>query len=121
MTKPHSLDVKVNSFKIRVSNADLDLLHARAKSVNMPLTQYLRWRGLQPIGQLQTTAVKVGSVVDPAKILINKELRQQGHHLDRIAKGINTANLTGSMVNNYLRLLEEIRAELAKLGGYGNL
>jgi hypothetical protein len=116
MTKPHSLDVKVNSFKIRVSNADLDLLHHRAKSVNMPLTQYLRWRGLQPIGKLQETAVKALTVVDPAKILIHKELTQQGHHLNRIAKGINTANMTGRMVNNYLKLLEEIRDELAKLG-----
>lgn len=116
MTKPHSPDVKVNSFKIRVSNADLDLLHNRANSVNMPLTQYLRWRGLQPIGQLQKTAVKAVSVVDPAKILIHKELRQQGHHLDRIAKGINTANLTGSTFSNYQRLLTEIRDELAKLG-----
>jgi hypothetical protein len=116
MTKPHSSDVKVNSFKIRVSNADLDLLHDRAKSVNMPLTQYLRWRGLQPIGQLQKTAVKAVSVVDPAKILIHKELRQQGHHLDRIAKGINAGNLTGSTFNNYQRLLTEIRDELAKLG-----
>jgi hypothetical protein len=116
MTKPKSPDVKVNSFKIRVSNADLDLLHARAKSVNMPLTQYLRWRGLQPIRQLQENAVKAVSVVDPAKILIHKELRQQGHHLDRIAKGINTANLTGSTLSNYHRLLTEIRDELAKLG-----
>jgi hypothetical protein len=116
MTKPKSPDVKVNSFKIRVSNADLDLLHDRAKSVDMPLTQYLRWRGLQPIGQLQQTAVKAVSVVDPAKILIHKELRQQSHQLDRIAKGINTANLTGSTLSNYQRLLTEIRDELAKLG-----
>ncbi len=116
MTKPKSPDLKVNSFKIRVSNADFDLLHDRAKSVNMPLSQYLRWRGLQPIGQLQKTDILAISVVDPAKILIHKELRQQGYHLDRIAKGINTANLTGSTLSNYQRLLAEIRDELAKLG-----
>ncbi len=108
-----STSAKNNVISSRFTNEQLDRIAARANALGMTRTAYIEMSANAHQSAPASTTI---SVVDPAKILIHKELRQQSHHLDRIAKGINTANLTESTFNNYQRLLSEIRDELAKLG-----
>jgi alanine racemase len=111
MTKPGSPDVKINTFKIRVSNNDLDILHARARAAKMELTQYLRWRGLQPIGQIRKTQErkKLDREAIATYITINKELNRQGINLNQIAKAINSRSLQGKSIDHCLGKIDEIR------------
>ena len=83
MTKPNSPDVKLNNFNIRVSNHDLDVLHARAKSVGMQLTQYMRWRGMQPVGQIKKAQERksIDREAIAAYLQIHNELNRQGINL----------------------------------------
>ena len=111
MTKPKSPEVKVNTFKIRVSNGDLDTLHARARTAKMELTQYLRWRGLQPIGQIRKTQEKKKLDREAIAVLasIRNELSRQGNNLNQIARAANLAQLEGKPMDGYLKTINEIK------------
>lgn len=115
MTIPNSPDVKVNNFKIRVSNHDLDVLHSRAKTVGMPMTQYIRWRAMQPIGKLKQTLKRAGEQKALAQseialyVAINKELNSQGINLNQITKAINSGNLEGKSIDHCLEDIKDIK------------
>lgn len=111
MTKHNSDEVKINSFKIRVNNHDSDVLHARAKSVDMPLTQYLRWRGMQPVGQLKKAQERKSIDREAIAVYagIRNELNRQGINLNQITKAVNLARLEGRLTDGCLEGIDEIK------------
>ena len=111
MTKHNSDEVKINSFKIRVNNHDLDVLHARAKSVDMQLTQYLRWRGMQPVGRIKKAQERKSIDQEAITVYasIRNELNRQGNNLNQIARAANLARLEGKPMDGYLRSIDEIK------------
>jgi hypothetical protein len=81
---------KINIIGARFSNEDLDLIKAKANELGMPHTAYIRMMATSSCKLHQSATV---TIVDPIRILIHKELRQQGVNLNQVARAINTANL----------------------------
>ena len=44
-------DTKENVLRVRASNAHLDTLNQRAVAMKMPVSTYMLWRSLKPLGQ----------------------------------------------------------------------
>jgi Bacterial mobilisation protein (MobC) len=110
-------EVRQNIFQLRVGNTELDTLHVRAKSMDMSLSEYLRWRGLQPIGRLKKTnerkALEHSSFV--AYLGFTKELNRQGINLNQLTRTMNAAKLAGQSVEGSVKQLAEIREILREI------
>lgn len=103
---------KINVISARFSNEELDLIKVKAHELGMTHTAYIQMmatskRLLQPIATV--------AIIDPVRLLMHKELRQQGVNLNQIARAINTANLEGVAVNGYLKVLNQIRDKNTEL------
>jgi Bacterial mobilisation protein (MobC) len=110
-------EVRQNIFQLRLTNSELDTLHARAKSMDLCLSEYLRWRGLQPIGRLkkpkEKKALEHSSFV--AYLGLTKELNRQGINLNQLTRTMNAANLAGQSVEDSIEQLAEIRGILREI------
>jgi hypothetical protein len=113
----NTVEVRQNIFQLRVGNSELDTLHSRARSMDMSLSEYLRWRGLQPVGRLskpkQTKAMEQSAFV--AYIAFAKELNRQGINLNQLTRTINLAKIEGQSVENSINELSEIRGVLKEI------
>jgi hypothetical protein len=110
-------EVRQNIFQLRVGNSELDTLQARAKSMDLCLSEYLRWRGLLPIGRLkkpkEKKALEHSSFV--AYLRLTKELNRQGINLNQLTRTMNAAKLAGQSVENSIDQLTEIRGMLREI------
>lgn len=112
-TKPRSIgkhNVKVNMLHVRASNSDLDILNQRAAAMKMPLSTYMLWQSLKPLGQ----AVKEKEQQDTNKLnyetclQIRKELNQQNIDLNQITRSL-TGQIHSQPIDRILKDIAEIR------------
>ena len=106
--------IRHNYFRCRLSNEELDTLQARAKSLNMSLSAYLRWRGLQPIGRLKSPEAR--KALDQSTFILymklTRELNRQGINLNQIARTLNWARKEGQSIGNAETQLAEVRKNI---------
>jgi hypothetical protein len=109
--------VRHNLLRIRTNNSELDTLHARAKSMDLSVSEYVRWRGLQPIGRLkkpkEIKAMEQSAFV--AYIAFAKELNRQGINLNQLTRAVNLARIEGQSVENSINQLSEIHGVLREI------
>ena len=113
-TKPRSIkkhNVKVNILHVRASNSDLDILNQRAAALKMPLSTYMLWRSLKPLGQ----AVKEKEQQDTNKLnyetclQIFKKINQQNIDLNQISRSFHSGQIRGESVDHILENIAAIR------------
>lgn len=109
-----SQSVRHNIFQFRATNDELDTLHTRAKSMSMSLSEYVRWRSLQPIGRLKSPQARKALDQSTFGLYINltKELNRQGINLNQIAKSLNSAEIDGRSMKEASAQLVEIRKSI---------
>ena len=79
------------------------------------MTQYLRWRGMQPIGRINQTIKKAGekkALIQSeisAYIDISRELNRQGININQLTAAINSDKLEGKSINHHLDKIDKIR------------
>ena len=108
---------RANLIRLRATNDELDVLHARAESMNVSLSEYLRWRGLKPIGQLKSPKVEKGLAQSKfvAYIGLTRELNKQGINLNQLTRNLNWAKNNGQSVENSIIRLTEIRQSIKEI------
>jgi len=117
--------IKDNMLYVRASNIDLAILHQRSVTMNMPLSTYMMWRSLKPLGQLKKKKDEqdIGRLDYEIYLKIHKELNHQGVNLNQIARVMNSKELTGQSVVNCMEdikaigvAIEEISRSIAAVG-----
>ena len=85
-------DIKKNMMYVRASNDDLDTLTQRAATVGMPVSTYMLWRSLKPLGQLKKKKEQqdISRLDYQAYLSIHKEFKRQGINLNQIATVLNS-------------------------------
>ena len=108
---------RANLIRLRATNDELDVLHARAESMDVSLSEYLRWRGLKPIGQLKSPRVEKGLAQSKfvAYIGLTKELNRQGINLNQLTRTFNWAKNNGQSVEGSMLELAEIRRSIKEI------
>jgi hypothetical protein len=116
---------KVHSVTVKFNDDGIEIVQRRARAIGVSRAEYLRLRGLQPVGRLKK-AREVEAIdlqTYQAYMAVSKELKCQGNNLNQIARGINQANLEGRTFNGYLQALsrihqtiEGIANSIAKIG-----
>ena len=85
--------------------------------MDLTLSEYLRWRGLKPIGRLKSP--KTEKALDQSAFIayigLTKELNRQGINLNQLTRNLNWAKNNGQSVEECIRELAEIRNSLKKI------
>ena len=119
-------DIKKNMLYVRASNDHLDTLTQRAATVKMPVSTYMLWRSLKPLGQLKKKKEQqdINRLDYQAYLSIRKELNQQGVNLNQIAKALNSDEMHSRSIAHALKDITAIREAneailqtIAHLGG----
>jgi|GEM_PF-3182269 len=96
---------------VKWTREELIQLQLRASAVGVTRAEYLRLKGLEPIGKLKKTQERKS--VDREAIAvyasIRNELSRQGNNLNQIARAANLARLEGKPMDGYLRSIDEIK------------
>ena len=103
---------KINVISARFTNDELDRIKIKANELDMTHTAYIQ---MMACGSHKPHPSTVVAKVDPVRVLVLKELRQQGVNLNQIARGINIANLQGDIVNGYMKNLRQIREKITEI------
>ena len=108
---------RANLIRLRATNDELDVLHARAESMNVSLSEYLRWRGLKPIGQLKSPRVEKGLAESKfvAYIGLTRELNKQGINLNQLTRTLNWAKNNSQSVEGSVVELAKIRQSIKEI------
>ena len=118
--------VKQNMLYVRASNAHIDILNQRAATIGMPVSTYMLWRSLKPLGQLQNKKEQqdISRLDYQAYIQIRKELNRQGINLNQIARNLNSDKMHSQSRASALQDITAIREaneailqSIAHLGG----
>jgi Bacterial mobilisation protein (MobC) len=110
--KPNKEDsIKKNVLRVRASNNHLGTLTKRAVAVGMPVSTYLLWRGIKPLGQLKKKKEQqdISRLDYEAYLLILKEFNRQGINLNQIAKALNSDKMHSQSIAHALRDIAAIR------------
>jgi hypothetical protein len=123
---------KIHSVTVKFSSTELRTIHNRAKSMDLSRAEYLRFRGLKPLGRLKESQTKdndrliLTRDMYDACLSIYQELKEQGHNLNQIARTTNALQLFGAVAPDCIMTLTEIRninaeiaTKVARLGGGG--
>lgn len=96
---------------VRASNAQVDTLNKRAVTMKMPLSTYMLWRSLKPLGQLKQKKEQqdISRLDYEAYLSIRKELNRQGINLNQIAKAINSGKMHSQSIAHTLKDITAIR------------
>jgi len=96
---------------VRASNIDLAILNQRSVAMNMPLSTYMMWRSLKPLGQLRKKKEQqdISTLDYEAYIQIRRELVRQGNNLNQIARVMNANELRGQSVVDCMEDIKAIR------------
>jgi hypothetical protein len=104
-------DVKENVLRFRASNAHLDILHQRAATVDMPVSSYVLWRSLKPLGRAKKEKERqdISRLDYEAYIQTRKELNRQGINLNQITKTLNSDKMHSQSRASALKDITAIR------------
>jgi Bacterial mobilisation protein (MobC) len=104
-------DVKENILRVRASNAHLDTLNQRSATVGMPVSTYMLWRSLKPLGQLKKKKAQqdISRLDYEAYLSIRKEFNRQGINLNQIAKALNSDKMHSQSIAHTLKDITAIR------------
>lgn len=82
--------IKENTLHVRTSNADLDILNERAAAMKMPLSTYMLWRSLKPLGRAieEKKQQDANQLNYEVCLQIRRELNHQGINLNQIARSL---------------------------------
>ena len=119
-------DIKKNMLYVRASNDHLDTLTQRAATVEMPVSTYMLWRSLKPLGQLKKKKAQqdISRLDYQAYIQLRRELNRQGINLNQIAKALNSDKMHSQSIAHTQKDITAIREaneailrSIAHLGG----
>ena len=119
-------DTKENVLRVRASNVHLDTLNQRAVAMKMPVSTYMLWRSLKPLGQAKKKKEQqdISRLDYEAYIQIRKELNRQGINLNQIATALNSDEMHSRSIAHALKDITAIREAneailqtIAHLGG----
>ena len=104
-------DTKENVLRVRASNVHLDTLNQRAVAMKMPVSTYMLWRSLKPLGQAKKKKEQqdISRLDYEAYIQIRKELNRQGINLNQITRAINSGKLESRSIAHTQRDITAIR------------
>ena len=91
--KPTKEDnIKKNVLRVRASNDHLNTLTQRAATVGMPVSTYMLWRSLKPLGRAKKEKEQqdISRLDYQTYLSIHRELNRQGINLNQIAKAFNS-------------------------------
>ena len=85
-------DIKKNVLRVRASHDHVDTLTQRAAAMRMPVSTYMLWRSLKPLGQAKKKKEQqdISRLDYQAYLSIRKELNRQGINLNQIATALNS-------------------------------
>jgi hypothetical protein len=125
--KPTKEDnIKKNVLRVRASHDHVDTLTQRAAAMKMPVSTYMLWRSLKPLGQLKKKKEQqdISRLDYQAYLSIRKELNRQGINLNQIATVLNSDKAHSRSIAHALKDIAAIRAaneailiSIAHLGG----
>lgn len=96
---------------VKWTREEMIQLQLRASALGVTRAEYLRLKGLEPIGKLKKAQERKS--VDREAIAvyasIRNELNRQGNNLNQIARAANLARLEGKSMDGYLRSIDEIK------------
>ena len=103
--------IKENMLYVRASNAHVDILNQRAAAMKMPLSTYMLWRSLKPLGQAKKKKEQhdISRLDYEAYIQIRKELNRQGINLNQIARNLNSDKMHSQSIIHALKDITAIR------------
>jgi hypothetical protein len=107
---------------IKFTTAELKTIHSRARSMELCRAEYLRSRGLKPIGRLRESQKKEHETIALTRemyevcLKLHTELQIQGRNINQIARGVNSIRLAGGEVPDYSSSLDRIRAANLEIG-----
>ena len=104
-------DIKKNVLRVRASHDHVDTLTQRAAAMNMPVSTYMLWRSLKPLGQLKKKKEQqdINRLDYEAYLSIRKELNRQGINLNQIAKAINSDKMHSRSIAHCMQEIAAIR------------
>lgn len=100
LTPTKDKNIKNNILRVRANNTQLDTLGQRAAKMKMPLSTYMLWRSLKPLGQLKKKKEQqdISRLDYEAYLSIRKELNRQGINLNQITRAINSNKMEGRSI-----------------------
>ena len=119
-------DIKKNVLRVRASHDHVDTLTQRAAAMRMPVSTYMLWRSLKPLGQAKKKKEQqdISRLDYQAYLSIRKELNRQGINLNQIAKAFNSDKMHSQSIAHALKDITAIREaneailqSIAHLGG----
>ena len=104
-------DTKENILRVRASNAHVDTLNQRAVAMKMPVSTYMLWRSLKPLGQARKKKERqdISRLDYEAYLSIRAELNRQGINLNQITKAINSDKMHSQSIAHALKDITAIR------------
>ena len=104
-------DTKENILRVRASNAHVDTLNQRAVAMKMPVSTYMLWRSLKPLGQAKKKKERqdISRLDYEAYLSIRAELNRQGVNLNQITKAINSDKMHSRSIAHALQDITAIR------------
>lgn len=111
--KPTKEDnIKKNVLRVRASNDHLNTLTQRAATVGMPVSTYMLWRSLKPLGRAKKEKEQqdISRLDYQTYLSIHRELNRQGINLNQIAKAFNSDKMHSQSIAHALKDIAAIRA-----------
>lgn len=104
-------DTKENVLRVRASNAHVDTLNQRAVAMKMPVSTYMLWRSLKPLGQARKKKERqdISRLDYEAYLSIRAELNRQGINLNQITRAINSDKMHSQSRASALKDITAIR------------
>ena len=98
------------STTVKWTGEELIQLQLRANALGITRAEYLRLKGLQPIGSIKQMQrlEKTRQMAIAVCAGILKEFNSQGVNLNQATKAINSGKLEGRSIDNYLEKIKEI-------------
>ena len=96
---------------IKWTHEEMVQLQLRANALSITRAEYIRRKGLEPIGQLKKAQERKSINRETIAIYasIRNELNRQGNNLNQITRAANLARLEGKPMDGYLKSIDEIK------------
>ena len=101
--------IKENTIHVRASNTDLDILNQNAAAMKMPLSTYILWHSLKPLGRAieEKKQQEANQLNYEVCLQIRRELNHQGINLNQIARSL-ASQIRSSSIDRILKDITEI-------------
>ena len=96
---------------VKWTHEEMVQLQLRANALGITRAEYIRRKGLEPIGKLKKSQERQNIDREAIAVLasIRNELNRQGNNLNQIARAANLAKLEGKSMDGYLKSIDEIK------------